>query len=145
RVSNRHTRAWMSGTYLLVCPALILIPGCKKAAPRADTAAAHENPTAIPSELFVTSPQSGQDVEVAPDDPPPPARDLHLPMPLERHTGDLGDMVKRRAIRALVVINPIGFFYDGGLPRGVMFEALDEFQKFVNKKLNTGTIKVAVT
>src|SRR5215471_7513965 len=91
------------------------------------------------------APQADQDVEVAPNDLPPPPRHVHLPLPLERHTGDLDDMVKRRAIRALVVIKPMSFFYDGGRPRGVMYEALDEFQKFVNKKLNPGTIKVAVT
>jgi membrane-bound lytic murein transglycosylase MltF len=91
------------------------------------------------------TPQAGQDVEVAPNNPPISTRHVHLPLPLEHHTGDLGDMVKRRAIRALVVVNPIGFFYDRGSPRGVMYEALEEFQKFVNKKLKTGTIKVAVT
>jgi membrane-bound lytic murein transglycosylase MltF len=83
-------------------------------------------------------------VEVAPNDLPPPRRHVRLPLPLKRHTGDLGDMVKRRALRALVVINPIDFFYDGGLPRGVMYETLEEFQRFVNKKLKTGAIHVAV-
>ena len=91
------------------------------------------------------APQGDQDVEVAPNDLPPPPRHVHLPLPLERHTGDLGDMVKRRAIRALVVIKPMSFFYDGGRPRGVMYETLEEFQKFANKKLNPGTIRVVVT
>ena len=54
-------------------------------------------------------------------------------------------MVKARNIRALVVLNPIGFFYDRGMPRGAIYEALEEFQKFVNKKLKTGQFPVNIT
>jgi len=53
-------------------------------------------------------------------------------------------MVKRRNIRALLIINPIGFFYDKGQPHGVMYEALEEFQKFANQKLKTGKLQVKV-
>jgi membrane-bound lytic murein transglycosylase MltF len=81
----------------------------------------------------------------SPDEPPPPSNTLVLPLKLERHTDDLDAMVKRRAIRALVIVNPIGFFYDKGVPRGIMYEALDEFQRFTNKKLNTGALGVKVT
>lgn len=54
-------------------------------------------------------------------------------------------MVKRRSIRVLVIPNPIGFFYDRGQPRGAIYEGLEEFQKFANKKLNSGTLSVKVT
>ncbi len=54
-------------------------------------------------------------------------------------------MVKRRNIRALVLLNPISFFYDQGRPKGIMYEALEELQTFVNKKLKTGTLSVNVT
>ncbi len=54
-------------------------------------------------------------------------------------------MAKNRNIRALVLLNPIGFFYDKGHPKGVMYEALEEFQKFANQKLKTGTLDVKVT
>ena len=54
-------------------------------------------------------------------------------------------MVRRRNIRALVLLNPIGFFYDNGLPRGLMYEALQELQSFTNKKLKTGALKVEIT
>jgi membrane-bound lytic murein transglycosylase MltF len=76
---------------------------------------------------------------------PPAANALSLPLNFERRTGDLDEMVKQRSIRALVIINPIGFFYDKGLPRGIMYEALEEFQKFANKKLKTGKLTVNVT
>ncbi len=81
----------------------------------------------------------------SPDEPPAPSSDVKLPLGFGRYTGDLDDMVKRRNIRALVIINPIGFFYDKGQPRGVMYEALEEFQKFANDKLKTGKLKVKVT
>ena len=44
---------------------------------------------------------------------------------LRRDTGDLDAMVKRRQIRALVILNPIGFFYDKGQPKGAIYETLE--------------------
>ena len=81
----------------------------------------------------------------SPDEPPAPANGMALPTSFGRHAGDLDDMVKRRNIRALVILNPISFFYDKGQPRGVMYEALEEFQKFANQKLKTGKLQVKVT
>jgi len=68
-----------------------------------------------------------------------------LPTNFGRRNGDLDEMVKQRNICALVILNPIGFFYDKGQPRGVMYEALEELQKFANQKLNTGALNVKVT
>src|SRR5262249_45839165 len=137
-------RALMAGSCLLLCPVLILNAGWQGSYPTGNGSAFATNRTALQPQPSL-APQADQDVEVAPNDLPPPPRHVHLPLPLERHTGDLGDMVKRRAIRALVVIKPMSFFYDGGRPRGVMCEALEELQKFINKKLNPGTIKVVIT
>jgi membrane-bound lytic murein transglycosylase MltF len=67
-----------------------------------------------------------------------------LPVNFAKHTADLDDMVKRRVIRVLVLVNPISFFYRDGLPRGINYEALEEFEKFVNQKFKTGTLKVKV-
>jgi len=55
----------------------------------------------------------------------------------ERWTGDLDGMLERRYIRALVLYNKTNFFYDGPQPRGITYEALKEFEKFLNAKLNT--------
>jgi len=74
-----------------------------------------------------------------------PTPEVALPIHFDRHTDDLDGMVKRRNIRALVLLNPIGFFYDKGQPQGAMYEALQEFEKFVNQNLKTGTLKVKVT
>jgi len=56
----------------------------------------------------------------------------------EHWTGDIDRMRERRYIRALVLYNKTNFFYDGPQPRGLTYEALKEFEKFLNTKLNTG-------
>ncbi len=54
-------------------------------------------------------------------------------------------MVKRRNIRALLLLNPISFFYDNGKPKGINYEALEAFEKFANQKLKTGKLPLKVT
>jgi membrane-bound lytic murein transglycosylase MltF len=71
-------------------------------------------------------------------------RTLVLPASFGKRTGDLDEMVKARAIRALVIIDPIGFFYLSGRPHGIQYESLLEFEKFANQKLNTGKLPVRV-
>lgn len=110
---------------MATCLTVFLVAGCgKKQAPRE---------SAVPS----TAPAAVQEK--------PTAAEVVLPLHYDRHTDDLDGMVKRRKIRALVLMNPIGFFYDQGQPRGVNYEALQEFQKFVNQKLKSGTLKTTVT
>jgi membrane-bound lytic murein transglycosylase MltF len=62
----------------------------------------------------------------------------------EKWKGDLNGMVERRFIRALVFYNKTNFFYDGPQARGISYEAMKEFEKFVNEKLNTGKNPVHV-
>jgi membrane-bound lytic murein transglycosylase MltF len=69
-------------------------------------------------------------------------RALALPASFGRRSGDLDEMVENRAIRALVIINPIGFFYTEGRPQGVQYELLQEFETFLNQTLNTGKLPV---
>lgn len=70
---------------------------------------------------------------------------LVLPTSFGRRTGDLDEMLKERRIRALVVINPIGFFYSHGKPKGMTYEMLEQLQAYVNKKRNAGAFDVKVT
>jgi membrane-bound lytic murein transglycosylase MltF len=123
--SSRHTR-------LLVLPLLaisVLIDCGKKETTPATTEHAKQQVPLISS----------------PDEPPAPSSGMVLPTSFGHRTGDLDEMVKARNIRALVILNPIGFFYDKGQPRGVMYEALEEFQKFANQKLSTGKLPVKIT
>jgi membrane-bound lytic murein transglycosylase MltF len=82
-----------------------------------------------------TPPGSGQNT----------ANGLALPLYLGKHVGDLGEMVKQHEIRVLVVYGKSSFFYDAGRPEGIFYETFEEFEKFVNQKLNTGRLKVNVT
>src|SRR5271157_2807084 len=113
--------------------ALLLLTACgKKTAP------------AVSSEP--AKPQTAAALPVSsPEEPPAASGSIDFPQAFGRRTGDLDEMAKSRNIRALVLLNPIGFFYDKGHPQGVMYEALEEFQKFVNQKLKPGTLNLRVT
>lgn len=68
-----------------------------------------------------------------------------VPAPFGRHTDDLDGMLRRRNIRALVLLSPISFFYDNGQPMGITYEALRDFEQFVKSKQKKGALPVAVT
>jgi membrane-bound lytic murein transglycosylase MltF len=69
---------------------------------------------------------------------------LVLPKTFGRFTGDWDEIVKRGQLRALVVYNRGGFYYDKGHPRGLNVEAMEEFAKVMNQKLKTGAKKFTV-
>ncbi|MCF8034748.1 MAG: lytic transglycosylase F [Desulfarculaceae bacterium] len=50
-------------------------------------------------------------------------------------TGDLDGMIERRAIRALVVYSKTNYFLDGLKERGLTYEAMQQFEKYLNKQL----------
>ncbi len=54
-------------------------------------------------------------------------------------------MMRARNIRALVIVSRTSFFYDKGHPRGISYEALEEFQRFLNAKFKTGALKTTIT
>ena len=98
-------------------------------------------PTSANFALFPSeSPESGS-VALAPQQGSAPA----LPTPSERWTGDFDGMIKRRKIRALVVYSRSAFFYDQGWPKGISYEALQEFQQTLNRDFKTGSLPVSVT
>ena len=72
----------------------------------------------------------------------------NLEVRLAPHTGDIDEMDKRRVVRALVSFNKTTFFFDGERPRGMTYDALVEFEKFLNRKLHpndrTGKEKIHV-
>jgi membrane-bound lytic murein transglycosylase MltF len=69
---------------------------------------------------------------------------LVLPTNFGRFTGDWDEIVKRGQLRALVVYNRGAFYYDRGHPRGLVVEAMNEFEKLTNQKLKTGARKFKV-
>jgi membrane-bound lytic murein transglycosylase MltF len=107
----------------------LLVASCQKK-PNGATHEQEPNETVIPSENAATTGTG--------------AGTLTLPTGFGKRTGDLDEMVKERSIRALVIVYPIGFFYSGGKPEGIQYEALEEFEKFANQKLNTSKLPVKV-
>ncbi len=123
---------------LCVC-SLLLLAGCGKKQ-EANAPAKPESSAATPQQ----APAQEASATVSEDDPPPP-NSMMLPLNFDKHTGDLDEMVKRRNIRAIVMINPVSFFYDQGQPKGVMYEAMEEFQRFVNQKMKVGNPGIKVS
>lgn len=58
--------------------------------------------------------------------------------------GDLDGMVERRVIRAVVAVSMTQYFLDGAVQRGITYEALQQFEKTLNEKLDTGNLKVHI-
>jgi membrane-bound lytic murein transglycosylase MltF len=50
-------------------------------------------------------------------------------------SGDFDVMVERRVIRVLLVPNRTNYFLDGAVQRGVTYDTMVEFEKFINKRL----------
>ncbi len=130
---------------LLVCvSSLLLLLGCSKkqeATPAKQEALAQPQavaqPAAAPQAATAVPPAAAASDDNPP--PPPPSNSMVLPLNFDKHTGDLDEMVKRRNIRALVMLSPIAFFYDQGQPHGIMYETMEDFQRFANQKLKLGT------
>ncbi len=115
--------------------ALLLLIACSK---KEDAPAKREAATAAQTSQPVAAASSE-------DDPPSPSNTMQLPLNFDKHTGDLDEMVKRKNIRALVMLNPVAFFYDQGRPHGIMYETMEDFQKFANQKLKLGNPGLKVT
>src|SRR5262245_64480546 len=111
-----HTALWLA-----LC--LVFLQACSKPAPQPP--AAQQQPAAAPNT------QASESLDTI--DP-----SLLEKLKNEHWTGDIDKMRERRYIRALVLYNKTNFFYDGPQPRGITYEALKEFEKFLNKKLDTG-------
>jgi membrane-bound lytic murein transglycosylase MltF len=84
---------------------------------------------AMPSGALVAKPES-----------PPGARLIGN----EPWIGDFDKMAAKRQIRVLVVYSKTFFFLDRGRQRGLSHDMVREFEKFINKKLKTRTLKVNV-
>lgn len=111
-------------------------PPSKEGAAVADQQSAANAPATAPSASAVVP---------SPENPPPPSSSRPLPVGFIRRTGDLDEIAKGRNLRALVMISPVGFFYDKGMPKGINYEALEELQRFANQKLKLGKLDLKVT
>ncbi len=124
--------------FCLLCLAVLQLAGCSKKEASPQNAAPASSQQA--GGQAASSPSAPAAQKAASD-----TANMVLPTPYGMHTDDLDAMMKRRYIRAIVVINPIGFFYSHGHPMGAMYETLRELEKFVNDKYKTGKFPVKVT
>ncbi len=105
---------------------------------------------------MAVQPQTGP-IESSPPDTAPQTTDGQTrdgPQPIssfdpelgldQRWTGDLDGMAERGQLRALVTYSKTNYFLDGGTQRGITYEALREFETFLNKRLGRRTLKVSV-
>ena len=101
-------------------------------APPATTAAAAASPAATDAPIPATA---------SPLDALPEAVRLVADKPF---TGDLDEMIKRRAIRVGVTFNRTHYFIDMGQERGLTYEALKSFETDLHTDLKTGNLKMHV-
>lgn len=130
--------------------AAVLSAICACGSPAPDQApAAAAAPTPAPP---AAAPEAPVLPPVQPDDPPLPAvASPYDGLPAETRslletpfTGDLPEMIERRLIRAGVVYNRTQYFIDKGVQRGMTYEGVRLFEEQLNKRLNTGLLKVHV-
>lgn len=128
---------WRDQTLLfLVACGCLVFAACNRTPPAPPIHQSHAQGTANRAESSKS---------LLPDEYRPSRRGaLTLPTSFGRRTGDLDEMLRKRSIRALVIVNPISFFYLSGRPQGIQYEALQEFEKFANRKLKTGRLPVKV-
>jgi membrane-bound lytic murein transglycosylase MltF len=62
----------------------------------------------------------------------------------EQWSGDFDGIVERRVIRVLVVYNKMLYFLDQGRHRCINVDLFKEFEKFINKKQKTRTLKIHI-
>ena len=125
-----------SGAFVLAVLALAL-SGC-------DSKAKPPEPDAsVPKQQVTTTPPPAS-LETTDADAAQQSTALALPTNFSHFTGDWDEIAKRGFLRVLVVYSKSGFFYDRGRGRGIVFDAMTEFENVVNKKLKTGPRKFKV-
>jgi membrane-bound lytic murein transglycosylase MltF len=77
------------------------------------------------------------------DDAPETLTEVSISRLEATFTGDYDALVKdRRIIRVLIPHSRTFFFFDGAKPRGISYEAVMQFEKFINEKNKTGNLKI---
>jgi membrane-bound lytic murein transglycosylase MltF len=126
----RRMAIWLCSAILAVA---VSLSGCKSQHQPAQTQDVSSQPPATKAT------DSLNEVESA-----GPEYALKLPANFDRRTGDWEELKKSGVLRLLVLYNKTGFFYDKGRPRGVVPDAADELEVYLNKKLKTGAKKFKI-
>jgi len=127
---------------LAVCLLVALTSACSSQEKPAPDAAKAPAPAAAPAPV----PQAAAPDAVPADEARLPEEST-LPEPMRQlmdkpFSGDFDDMIKRRLIRVGVTFNRTFYFVDKGAPRGLAYEYCTLYEEALNKRLNTGNLKV---
>jgi membrane-bound lytic murein transglycosylase MltF len=71
-----------------------------------------------------------------------PVTDEMLKLPDQVWLGDFDGMVERRMIRVLMPFSKMLYFLDGADQRGISYEIVQQMEKWLNEKLDTGSLKL---
>ena len=116
---------------------LSLLTACTNTNP--DISRTNPLPASPPAKPGVAVISRSPDDPLPPEAPPPAALPDQVAALIDRpFTGDLDQMVKRRLIRAGTVYNRTHYFIDKGSPRGLVHDALRQFEADLNKGLDPG-------
>ncbi len=63
----------------------------------------------------------------------------------ENHTGDLDEIQNRKVLRALLTHSRTDFFLLNGRPRGLMYELMLEYEKYLNRGISRDSQKIRLT
>ena len=63
----------------------------------------------------------------------------------QNHTGDLDEIQDRKVLRALVTHSRTGFFLLNRRPRGLMYELMLEYDKYLNRGISRDSQKIRLT
>jgi membrane-bound lytic murein transglycosylase MltF len=112
----------------------LLAPACRnEPAPPAATATPQKSPESQP----VPVPKDAAAVDVSQDNP-------MIAKILQKWTGDLDGMIKRRYIRVLTTYSKTMYFVDRGAQLGIAAEAFRLFEDDLNKRLRNKNVRVHV-
>ena len=87
--------------------------------------------------LAITTPQYSHAAESGETD-----ADGEFPIKIRKFTGDLDEMAEERIIRVLMPYSRTFYYFDGAQPRGASYELVKLFEKFINEKYKTKTLKI---
>jgi ABC-type amino acid transport substrate-binding protein len=127
-------RAWL--TVVLFSGVALVVTGCSGSTPKAPAEQAPAA-TAAPAAAKPAEATEASALESA----LPEGIQALLSKPF---TGDFDEMVERRLIRLGVTYNRTFYFVDKGVQRGVVYEYGKLFEDDLNRRLNTGNLKVNV-
>ncbi len=91
--------------------------------------------------VLITAGLMAASVAKASDQQPPQHQ---YTVPNKKWIGDFDGMLKDRVIRVLVAYSKTFYFLDHGRQRGLSYDLLKEFEKFLNQKYKTKTLQVHV-